>query len=413
MAFFSEIFFSTLIGRPVYTVDEKYFGVFRDFIVKRVSENFVVTKMRIRTSSGQRVIIPWSDVHSIEAQPVSLKLKKKLHDIAPIEYTDEELRLKRDFLDQQIIDTENHRVVRVNDLKIVAVQSELFMVAADIGVRGLLRRLGVEAWVVSIAQVFRKTLQNVFIPSKYIDPFPARLRHDITLTVAQDQLKQMHPADLADIAGDLDHFERMSMLQSLPVDVMAQTLAEMEPAVRTELLSKFKDETLTKVLERLAPDTARDIVSELPRHRMRRVLATMKTSDAEGIQGLLHFKEDTAGSLMNPEFLALPLTMKAGEALAELRKKESDAEHIFYIYLVDESGTLKGVISLRQLVFVDPETSLSALIRRKPVSVKLKEHVDSVVEKFTKYNLVVIPVVDKKKKIAGVITVDDILPLLQ
>ena len=413
MAFFSEIFFSTLIGKPVYTVDEKYYGIFRDFIVKRQNENFLITKVRIRTTKGRRVILPWSEVHSIEADPVSLKLKKTLTEIAPIDYDEDELRLKRDFLDQQIIDTEAHRVVRVNDLKIVAVKDELFMVAADIGIRGLLRRLGFEQWVLSFMQIFRRSLSSALIPSKYIDPFPARLRHDITLTVAQDQLKQMHPADLADIMSDLDGFERISVLQSLPVEIMAKTIAELDPAIRQELLGKLKDETVTNLIERLAPDTATDIVSQLPKRRMQHVLATMKSAAAQEISELLKFKEDTAGSIMTTKFVACVSTATAHEALEELRKKGEQAEQIFYLYVVDPEGGLKGVISLRNLIFVDPQTSLASLIKRKPVSVKIKEHIDEVVEKFTKYNLVAIPVVEKKKKLIGIITVDDILPLLQ
>lgn len=413
MAFFSEIFFSTLVGKPVYTVDEKYYGNFRDFVVRRQNENFLITKIRIRRLDGQRVIIPWHDVHSIEADPVSLKLKKKWTEINPIDYGDDELRLKRDFLDQQIIDTEANRVVRVNDLKIVAVQDELFMVAADIGLRGLLRRLGIEQWALSVAQIFRRSMQNVLLPSAYIDPLPARIRHDITLTVAQEQLKKMHPADLADIMENLDSFERISILHALPVETMAGTIAELEPAVRKKLLSKLKDETVTKVLERLSPDEATDIVAQLPKQRMQHVLNTMKVHDAEEIRELLKFKKDTAGGLMNTEFVALPKSLTAAEALDELRKKGAQAEQIFYVYIVNAEGTLNGVISLRELIFIDPTIKLVSLIRKKPVFVRLKAHVHEVVEKCTKYNLIAIPVVGKKKKLEGVITVDDILALLQ
>ncbi|MEK7524670.1 MAG: CBS domain-containing protein [Patescibacteria group bacterium] len=413
MAFFSEIFFSTLLGKSVYTLDEKYFGVFRDFIVRREGANFVVTKVRIRTSVGKRMIIDWKDLHSIEADPITLKLKKKSTEILPINYDEDELRLKRDFLDQQIIDTENHRVVRVNDLKIVALKDELFMVAADIGVRGLLRRLGLERLALGVAETFHRSFQNVLIPSKYIDPLPARIRHDITLTVAQDQLKQMHPADLADIMLDLDNFERLSILQSLPTDVMAKTIAELDPEVRRLLLGKLKDETVTKLLERLAPDTAKGIVTELPKRRMYDILETMKSGEAQEIRELLKFKADTAGSIMNTEIVAFPTTFTAGEALDELRKKGQQAEHIFYLYLVDREGILRGAISLRALIFVDPKTELISLVRHKPIFVKIKEHVDVVVEKFTKYNLIAIPVVGKDRVLKGVITVDDILPLLR
>lgn len=413
MAFFSEIFFSTLIGKPVYTVDEHYYGIFRDFIVKRQNGNFIVTKVRIRTPHGQRVILPWSEVYSIEADPVSLKLKKHSEEIQPIDYDEDELRLKRDFLDQQIIDTDLHRVVRVNDLKIVAIQNELFMIAADIGIRGILRRIGIEQWVLSLALAFRRSLPNQLIPSSYIDPYPARVRHDITLTVAHQQLKEMHPADLADIIGDLDEFERASIVHTLPPDVMAKTLAELDPEIRKELLEKLKDETLTRLLEKLAPDTATDIVSELPKNRMTRVLADMKSSEARDIKELLQFKQDTAGSIMNPSCVAFVETMTVAESLAELRAKGDKMEQVFYIYIIDMEGALKGVASLRELILADPKSALSALIKRRPVSVKLAEHVDSIVKKFTKYNLIAIPVVGKKKKLEGVITVDDILPLLQ
>lgn len=412
MAFFSEIFFSTLIGKPVYTIDEEYCGQFRDFVVKRQNENFLITKVRIRVVKGDRIVVPWKDVHSIEADPVCLKLNKKAGDIKTMEYDDDELRLKRDFLDQQIVDTSAHRVVRVNDLKIVAVGDELFMVAADIGLRGLLRRLGLEQWALSVALIFRRSIQNVLLPSKYIDPFPARVRHDITLTVAQEEMKKMHPADLADILASLDSFERMTMLQTLPADIMADTVAELDPEVRKKIMSKLRDETVKKMLEKLEPDTASHIVSELPRHRMQHVLAKMNSSDAEAIKDILKYKKDTAGSIMNTDVVAFERTMTVGAVLEELRKKHEHAQHIFYIYLVDADGALKGVVSLRDLIFVDPRKSLKDIVRKRSVFVKNRDSIDEVIDKLTKYNLIALPVINSKKKLQGVITVDDVLPLL-
>lgn len=413
MAFFSEIFFSTLIGRPVYSIDEKYYGVFRDFVVKRQNGNYKITKVRIRTGKGKRVLVSWKDIHSIDTDTVSLKLKKKWHEVEEIGYEHDELRLKRDFLDQQIIDTDNHRVVRVNDLKIVAVKDELFMVGADIGIRGLLRRLGLEKFVLFLAHLFDYSLQNQIVVSMYIDPYPAILRHEITLTVTHEKLKQMHPADLADVMEDLDNYERMSILRSLPTEDMAHTVEELEPDVRREVLRKLEDKTVTKVLERLAPDTATDIASELPRYRMYRVLNSMKQANAEEIRELLTYKENTAGSIMNTEYVSLLHTATVADAIERLRMQGGMADHIFYLYIVDEDGILKGVVSLRQLIFVVPSTQLASLIKRRPIYAKIKDHVDTIVDKLTKYNLIAIPVVGKKRKLEGVITVDDVLPLLQ
>lgn len=413
MAFFSEIFFSTLIGKPVYMVDEKYYGSFRDFVVRRQNENFKITKVRIKPQKGERIVVAWSDIHSIETDPVSLKLKKRWTEIKTMDYDEDEFRLKRDFLDQQIIDTNALRVVRVNDLKIVAVGDELFVVAADIGLRGLLRRLGIEQWVISFAHAFRIPFPNTLIPSAYIDPFPARLRHDITLTVAHEKLKDMHPADLADIMEKLDSYERLSILHSLPPENMAHTIEELEPDVRKKLLAKLRDDMLKTVLERLSPDSATDIVAELPRHRMHKVLGKLSSKNEAEIRGLLKFKKDTAGSVMNTEFIALPGSYTVGQAVRELRKRGKQAEHIFYLYLVDDEGTLKGAISLRELLFVSAHTQLALLVKRKPVYSRTREDIDRVVEKLSKYNLVAIPVVGLKKKLEGVITVDDVIPLLR
>ncbi len=414
MSFFSEFFFSTLVGKPVYGLNEAVYGVFRDFIVKPYKDSFIVTKVRIRTKNGERVIVPWSMVRSIETDPVSISLKKNPSEIVPIEYDDTELRLKRDFLDQQIVDTAEHRVVRVNDVKIVAVQGELLVVAADIGFRGLLRRIGLEGVALSLASLFKKGFSNTLLPSKYIDPLPARLRHQITLNVAQDELKSMHPADLADIVSDLDQFERLSILQTLPMDQMARTIEELEPDVRKELLERFKDEVLSKMLERLSPDSATDIVAELPARRMRQVLNAMKLGDAEEIRELLKFKEDTAGSIMNTEFVALSCRTTVARALEELRKKKDQVARAYSIYVVGPADELEGVISIHDLIFAEPNTQLSSLLKEdEPVSVRRKEHVDEVIEKLSKYNLVEIPVVGPKKALVGVITVDDVLPILQ
>ncbi len=382
--------------------------------MKPYKENFIVTKVRIRTKKGERVIVPWSLVRSIETDPVSISLKKNASDIETIEYDDTELRLKRDFMDQQIVDTGEHRVVRVNDMKIVAVQGELLVIGADIGIRGLLRRVGLESLALSVASLFSKGFSHNLLASKYIDPLPARLRHRITLNVAQEELKNMHPADLADIVGDLDQFERLSILQTLPIEQMAHTIEELEPEVRKELLERFKDDVLSKMLERLSPDSATDIVAELPQRRMRQVLNAMKIGDAEEIRELLKFKEDTAGSIMNTEFVALPCRTTVARAVEELRKKKDQAAQVYSIYIVGPKDVLEGVISIRDLIFAEPNTQLSSLIKDDdPLFVRRKEHVDEVIEKFTKYNMIEIPVVGPKKALVGVITVDDVLPLLQ
>jgi len=409
MPFFSEIFFSSLIGKPVYALDESYIGEFRDFVVRRRNDNFVITKIRIRKRSGDRIVLPWNDVYSIDTVPISFRLKKMDDAITLSEYDEDEFRLKRDMLDQQIIDMHHHRVVRVNDIRIVSIANELVVVAADIGFRGLMRRIGIESFAMSISRVFGYQLQNKLIPSKYIDPYPARLRHDIQLTVGQEDLKNMHPADIADIVEHLDMFERLSMIKALPPQVMADSIFELEPEVRKALVKQLKDEELSFLLRKMSPDEATDVVAELPHRRMHKVLDFMKGSHGEDVKELLKFKDGTAGSMMNTEFITFPGDMSARAALSNLRKNHKFAEQIYYLYIVGPDESLVGVVSLRELIFVEPKTQLAELVNYQPHYVLLDETVDSVIEKFTKYNLIAMPVLDEEKKIQGIITVDDVL----
>lgn len=413
MAFFSEIFFSRLLGKPVYTVDERYYGEFRDFVVKPKDGSFVITKIRIRRPFGKRMILPWTDVQSIDTDPVLFKLKKKADEIISLEYGDDEFRLKRDMLDQQIIDTNEARVVRVNDLKIVAVKDEFFVVAADIGVRGILRRLGLENLFLSMGRIFRFPFPNKLLSSKFMDPYPARVRHDIKINVAHREIQKMHPADLADVIEQLDQVERMAILQGLDPKTLADTMAELDPKIFKHVIAKWEDERLLKMLEKLPPDEAADILSQMPYRRIRKILKIMKPEDKSQIRELLDFEKHTAGSLMNPEVPVFHPATVVKDAIEMLRQKSSESDMLFYVYIADEAQKLLGVISMRALLFADPQTTLGNLMKQKPITIRRGDSIDTIIKRLEKYDLVALPVVDRQKILKGFVTVDDVLHELE
>lgn len=413
MAFFSEIYFSKLIGAAVFDVAGEYIGQFRDFIVKAESGTFVVTKVRIRISKQERVIVPWDDVLSIEVLPiVLLKLKKKKEELQSTEYSEEECRLKRDLLDQQVIDTNNYKVVRVNDLKLIAVKDHVFVVGVDVGLRGLLRRIGWEKFGLIIAKIFHITMGEKLINARNIDPFPARVRHDIRLKTGHEQLIHMHPADLADVIEELDHFERMTVVRSLDTEALAETISELEPKVRADLLRRLKDATVKTVLEKLEPDEAADIVAQFPKARAKHLLENIKKKTAEDIKELAEFRADTAGGLMTTKYVAFAPNLTAAQALHELRAKAKDVEMISHTYLVDEQGLFIGTVALRNILFAEPETPLISLSASRSFAVRPSMPAKQALRRMAKYDLIALPVIDHKKQLKGIVTVDDALTII-
>jgi magnesium transporter len=229
------------------------------------------------------------------------------------------------------------------------------------------------------------------------------------LRVPGDKIADLHPADLAEILSDLSKAESGRLVESLDVKTLADALEEVEPDFQASLVESMADEKVADVLEEMAPDEAADLLAELPEDRSQELLKLMEDEDAAEVRRLLTYPDDTAGGLMNTEFVAVPAHFTAEQTICTLRETANEAETIFYVYVTDSAGCLLGVFSLRELVLARPETPVLELIERRVVTVNLLDRQDDVAQIVAKYNLLAVPVVDERGRMHGIVTADDAL----
>jgi len=358
----------------------------------------------IKRSSGQ-LLIPFADVAVLVAP--AIPLNKNLKDIVPYQLIEHDLFLARDVLDKQIIDTNGVRVVRVNDLELTRIGGSFYVANIDVGGLGLLRRLGLAKPAERVAARLGRTQPSGMISWHQMELLstdqPMRLR------VPGDKLSELHPADLAEIISDLSPSESDKLLESLDVKTLADTLEEVEPDFQASLVEDMSDERVADVLEEMSPDEAADLLAELPEDRSEDLLNLMQHEEANDVRKLLAYPEDTAGGIMNTEFVAIKPDLTAEQAISVLRETAADAKTIYYVYVIDNEDRLIGVFSLLELVLAKPDTPIAKFMHRRVVSVSVENSQDEVAQAVSKYNLVAVPVVDDQHRLHGIVTADDAL----
>lgn len=323
----------------------------------------------------------------------------------------DEIFLARDLLDKQIVDTHGCKVVRVNDLKLARTGEDLILVAADVGITGLLRRLGLEPLVTALFNLFGKGFPPTLIPWNLVEPLETELSH-VRLTIPHKKIAQLHPADIAEIIHNLPNKERAAIIEDLDHKTAAEAMEEVDLEVQLAILDNLDSEKAADIIEEMAPDDAADLLSELPEEKAKEILQSLSHEEAMDISGLLHYDEDTAGGLMTPECISLHQHLTAQETIEKLRELSPDAETIYYLYVVNEEERLVGVLSLRDLIVSPPNTPLSAIMQPKVVSVPTSATKETIARLIAKYDLLAIPVTDEEKRLEGIITVDDVVDLL-
>ena len=401
MAFVSE-----LLGRPVTEVNGQRIGRLVDLVASVHTEirHPEIVALVIKRH-GATLVVPFSDVAVLLAP--AIPLLRGLGDIVPYSPTEDDLCLAQDVLDKQIIDTTGARVVRVNDLELARVNGHFYIANVDIGGLGLLRRLGLGNVVQMVAGRLGRKLQAGMISWDDVELLAGE--EAMRLRVPGDKIADLHPADLAEILSDLSKTESGRLLESLDVKTLADALEEVEPDFQASLVEAMADEKVADVLQEMAPDEAADLLAELPEDRSQELLKLMEDEDAAEVRRLLTYPDDTAGGLMNTEFVAVPAHFTAEQTICMLRETANEAETIFYVYVTDSEGRLLGVFSLRELVLARPETPASELMERRVVTVNLLDRQDDVAQIVAKYNLLAVPVVDEKGRMHGIVTADDAL----
>lgn len=408
------LFLTEILRAEVIDVRQRRSGAVRDLTVRAQEPYPVVTGVVV--SRRRNLVIPWSQVRTFAAATREVALRIPLEEVQRHEADPNEIWLARDVLDKQVVDTDGRRVVRVNDLQLVESGGVLLLVGADIGLRGILRRLGLEGLAKRVARMLGRELPMVLVSWEVVDPLGAApdLVHPasddaVRLRISGRRIAKLHPADIADIVEELGAKERQTVFDTLTGEVAADTLEEMELSDQVSVIEHMDAERASEILEDMPPDEVADILTELPADRAERLLSLMEKEEAKDVKELLAYEEDTAGGLMTTEFVAVGEHLSAQECIEELRRLEPDAESIYYVFVVDQEQHLRGVLSLRDLIVAAPSTPIASIMIRDIITVRPEDRPREVAAVLSKYNLLAVPVVDDEFRIQGLVTVDDAL----
>jgi magnesium transporter len=397
------LFLSQAIGRPVLDGNGEAIGTVADLIVA-VGDRYPPVTGLVVATDRRLIFLPWSSVSSFDL--AGAKLATSSIDIAKFQQRPNEIRLKDDLMDKQIVDIDGRKVVRVNDLRLDEIEGKLHLVAVDVGASGLLRRLGIEGPYRTLARNLRLPVPERYIDWEDVDPVETSIA-SIKLRVPHQGLAELHPADLATIIDQLAPKDRVGVLASLDDEAAADVFEEMEPETQVDVLEDLEPARAADILEEMSPDDAADLVADLSDESRAEILALMERDEAQELGELLAYPEDTAGGMMTTEFVTVHAALTCAQAIDRLREMEPDAETIYYVYVTDADERLVGVLSLRDLIVSPPETLVSSVMIPDPVSVHVLDDEDAVAEVVAHYNLLAVPVTDADGHLEGIVTVDD------
>jgi flagellar motility protein MotE (MotC chaperone)/sporulation protein YlmC with PRC-barrel domain len=397
------LYLSQAIGRPVRDRQGEPIGKVADLIVAIGGQYPPVTGLVVSTGR-RRIFLPWTDVSSFDA--AGAQLSTHVIDINKFTQRPNELLLYADLQDKQIVDIDGRKVVRVNDLRLDEIEGTLHLVAVDVGPSGIARRLGLEGPFRTLARNLRLPNPEKYIDWEDVDPVETSIA-SIRLRVPHQGLRELHPADLATIIDQLAPRDRAGILASLDDEAAADAIEEMDPETQVEVLEDLPPERAADILEEMSPDDAADLVADLSEAARAEILPLMEREEAEEVQILLGYPEESAGGIMTTEFIAISADLTAAETLERLRELEPDAETIYYLYVTDHEGRLVGVLSLRDLVVAQPKSIVRDFMFPEPVAVGVLTPQEEVAQVVARYNLLAVPVIGDDGRIEGIVTVDD------
>ena len=406
------LFLTELLGLPVHDLKGRRIGRIRDCAIVPLLDPFRVDRYLVG-GGWSWLTIRYDQIASIGLDGI------RLTDENLTPYHDDEymFRISRDLLDQQIIDVNGRKVVRVNDVTFEVRHNGsgdiMRVLEVDVGIRSIFRRLfqGVlpPRWI--------RRLQQPITPNSIrwefcniVEPDPQRR---LRLNISHQKLEQIHPADLADIVEDLSPEGREAIFEAIDSEVAADALSEVDPKMQASILESLEPEKAAEIVEEMSPHDAADVLGEMEEETSNEILEEMESAPESELRELLEYRENSAGGMMNTEYIAVPEGATIADALAALRGNEELLENLNVIFLVDGDGRLKGSLPMGKLFVAAPAQPLAGLTSDTLIQAPVDEKQDRVVELFDKYNLLALPVIDEEGRLAGVITADEIIALLR
>ena len=357
--------------------------------------------------------VSWEDITYIEEE-VRLKIPaeqlKFSKEIPKCDFT-----LRRDIYDQQVVDTDDQRVVRVNDIHLLRVENQVYAAHVDVGLRAIFRRLEwtgtIDLIVFLINSKAPYLTHEELIPWKatHVLPKLGRMKSVLKLEVAKNKLNSIPPAALADIIQDLDIFARVSVFKSMDAILQNKVFTDMTLTYKEELIDQLSEHEVANLITNIPADEATDLLMKLPREKTHHLMGLLGSETNKKLRKLLSFAKNSAGGLMTTEYLYLKPDATVADALKKIKDNSNFPGSIFFLYIVDDNHKFIGTASLRRFINEDPAKLLIETCSPENIHVYTDDSVEEVAILLERYKSSSIPVLNKQDIMQGVITIDDVL----
>jgi magnesium transporter len=408
MKFLGEIFLSELYKKYIMMPDGERVGKICDFTVVK-GDVFPLIDSFVISATGGKFKLAYEEIEVMNRRfVVSRQPAEKL---PRQELAGKDILAVRDIWDKQIVDINGAKIVRVNDIKVREIDGKLCLIAVDVGIRGLMRRLGLKHndW-----RIWKKMVRHIpydLISWRYLQPLEDGITH-LTLTVSGHEMQSLHPFEIASLLTRMPPDNQESLINSLGIDKVAEAIPEMDERHQKDLLERMDEGKAADIMDAMSPDDAADILGDLSESKAEAIIEEMEDEEAEDVKELLQHEEDTAGGLMTTDFLAVGPDLTVAATLERIRAASTEIKNIYVIYVQDEQERLLGSLPINKLFSQAPDARLSSFMNTRVKSIRSASDDMEAAEIMAKYNLLSLPVVDDNRKLLGIITVDDTLEVL-
>ena len=406
-------FLSRIIGAKVYDPTSKFVGIVKDLLLSAELSSNQESIERPVVHGISLKIDNQVNHFSFDHFEVSKKNRtllvrcNKLEEL-PENKKETSIPLAGLVLDKQIVDLNGRKVVRVNDVRLVTINNITYAIAVDVGIEGLLRRIGIVQPVKFLFSLVKSTVPSKFISWDDMEAIDYS-NLSIKLTSTYSKLNTLHPSDLADIIEDLDNRSRQSVFLALDEEMAADVLEEMEPKAQIKIIEGMSVEKMADVLEKMPANEAADILDSLEEEKAELLLNEMEAESSSEVRELLEYENYEVGSIMTTEILAYEENTTVEAVFDDLRLNKPEVESMFGFFVINKNNELIATFSFRDLAVSAPGTQISAFMNDDPIFLYDEQKIDDVAELVSKYNLLAIPVVNKENQLEGMVVIHDVI----
>ena len=345
----------------------------------------------------------WEQIGEIDIDGRRLLLTVPASELVAASLSGEEIALVDSVLDNQVLDVERRKFIRVQDVLLEVGDDRLVVAGVDASSGAVMRRMGL-----GFLSRRLSARPGDFVPWTDVNLISVRLSR-VNFIEAFTEIAKLHPADLADVIGQVGPRQRAAVLAALNAPLAADTLEEMDDELVAAALVEMPRRRAAAVIKHIEPDDAADMLADLPDEVVEEILARLPADLALALRGLASHPEHSAGALMTTDVVALPGALGAAAALVRIREQQPSDTALAAIFVVDDDGRLLGAVSLPELVLAPPEETLATFMDPDWPRAAVDTEEDEVGRLMTKYDLLALPVTDAEQRLIGIVTLDDAL----